>query len=296
MGWLERSGGVALAFFYLAFRALLGALLRCRRGPDVEDIELLVLRHELEGTASTGGAAAASHRGSRVAGGGGPPPATLLTGRASGHPADALALASGTRTPKVAATARPARAPFRASRGAVRGAAAGTRESGVGPSTALRSRRVWLAGCSPNPTGGWVTQQARNLGLDLADEGARFLIRDRDSKYRRHLRPGVRQRRDPHHQDASASATGKRHRRALRSDRPRRCLDWVLIVNRRHLERALRVFIEHYNTQRSHRSLNLHTPQPREPPTSTVGESVATTASADSSTSTTETPRDTRPE
>ena len=45
------------------------------------------------------------------------------------------------------------------------------------------SRRVWPAGCSPNPTGAWVSQQARNLGLDLADEGVRFLIRDRDSKH-----------------------------------------------------------------------------------------------------------------
>jgi putative transposase len=45
------------------------------------------------------------------------------------------------------------------------------------------NRRVWLAGCSPNPTGAWVTQQARNLGLDLADHGARFPIGDRDSKY-----------------------------------------------------------------------------------------------------------------
>jgi putative transposase len=33
------------------------------------------------------------------------------------------------------------------------------------------------------PTGAWVTQGARNLGLDLADHGARLLIRDRDSKY-----------------------------------------------------------------------------------------------------------------
>jgi putative transposase len=37
------------------------------------------------------------------------------------------------------------------------------------------SRRVWLAGCTANPTGDWVTQQARNLGLDFSDRGVRFL-------------------------------------------------------------------------------------------------------------------------
>jgi putative transposase len=39
---------MAFSFAYLAFRALLGALVRTRRGLDVKDIELLVLRHELE--------------------------------------------------------------------------------------------------------------------------------------------------------------------------------------------------------------------------------------------------------
>ena len=39
---------MVFSFFYLAFRALLGALIRSRRGLDLKDIELLVLRHELE--------------------------------------------------------------------------------------------------------------------------------------------------------------------------------------------------------------------------------------------------------
>ena len=38
---------MALSFLYLAVRALLGALVRSRRGLDVKDLELLVLRHEL---------------------------------------------------------------------------------------------------------------------------------------------------------------------------------------------------------------------------------------------------------
>lgn len=39
---------MAFAFLYLAVRALIGALVRSRRGLHVKDIELLVLRHELE--------------------------------------------------------------------------------------------------------------------------------------------------------------------------------------------------------------------------------------------------------
>jgi putative transposase len=40
----------------------------------------------------------------------------------------------------------------------------------------------------------------------------------------------------------------------------RECLDWLLILNRRHLEHVLRVFVDHYNTHRPHRSLQLVPP------------------------------------
>lgn len=40
----------------------------------------------------------------------------------------------------------------------------------------------------------------------------------------------------------------------------RECLDWLLIADRRHLERVLGTFIDHYNGHRPHRALGLTPP------------------------------------
>ena len=49
----------------------------------------------------------------------------------------------------------------------------------------LGSRRVHVAGCTPNPSAPWVVQQARQLLWTLAERSApmKFLIRDRDQKF-----------------------------------------------------------------------------------------------------------------
>jgi transposase InsO family protein len=49
----------------------------------------------------------------------------------------------------------------------------------------LRTRRVFYAGVTANPTGAWTTQAARNLILQHADQlaGARALVRDRGSQF-----------------------------------------------------------------------------------------------------------------
>jgi len=128
------------------------------------------------------------------------------------------------------------------------------------------SRRVWLAGCTANPTGTWVTQQARILGLDLSDQVARFVIRDRDSKYNLAFdevfrSEGIRIVKTPVRAPQANGIAG-RFVRTVRSE----CLDWLLILNRRHLERVLRVYIDHYNHERPHRALQLAPPQHAQPP------------------------------
>ena len=49
----------------------------------------------------------------------------------------------------------------------------------------LKTRRVHIAGCTPNPGATWIKQQARNfsLALDDIDEKCRYVIRDRDSSF-----------------------------------------------------------------------------------------------------------------
>jgi transposase InsO family protein len=40
------------------------------------------------------------------------------------------------------------------------------------------------------------------------------------------------------------------------------CLDWTLVLGRRHLEAVLREYFRHYNEQRPHRGIDLEAPVP----------------------------------
>jgi putative transposase len=126
------------------------------------------------------------------------------------------------------------------------------------------SRRVHLAGVTAHPNGVWVTQQARNLvmGLGQALPTRRFLIRDRDAKFSGPFdevfaSEGTRVIRTPV-RAPQANACAERWVGTVR----RECLDWVLIFGRRHLEAVLRVYVDHYNSHRPHRSLALRPPEP----------------------------------
>ena len=53
-----------------------------------------------------------------------------------------------------------------------------------------------------------------------------------------------------------ANAYAERFVRTVRAE----CLDWLLILGRRHLEHVLRRYVTHYNAERPHRALALLSP------------------------------------
>src|SRR5262249_56933469 len=119
------------------------------------------------------------------------------------------------------------------------------------------------AGRSANPTGEWVTRQARQFTWTLKQQPSRFrfLIRDRDAKFTRSFdavfaSEGVTIVETPV-RAPKANAFAERFVGTAR----RECLDWLLILNRRHLEHALRTLVDHYNAHRPHRSLELKPPE-----------------------------------
>ncbi len=125
----------------------------------------------------------------------------------------------------------------------------------------LGSRRVHLAGCTTNPTGAWVTQPARNLSFTGVLERTRFLIHDRDSKFSGSFdevfrSEGIKTIHTPI-RAPQANAYAERFVRTVRGE----CLDWILILGRRHLEHVLRTYTAHYNAERPHRALALATPE-----------------------------------
>jgi putative transposase len=126
----------------------------------------------------------------------------------------------------------------------------------------LSTRRVRVAGTTSRPDSAWVTQQARNLSITQELEDKHILLRDRDAKFSGTFdevfrTEGLRIVKTPV-RAPSANAFAERWVGTVR----RECLDHVLIFGRRHLQRVLDAYAEHYNRARPHRSIDLRAPDP----------------------------------
>ena len=131
----------------------------------------------------------------------------------------------------------------------------------------LGTRQVHLAGITANPNANRVTQQARQVGWELAESKVdiRFLIRDRDSKFTQEFdtvfqSEGTQIIQTPF-RAPNANAYAERWVRTVREE----CLDQILILNEPHLKSVLKTFDGYYNRQRPHQGLRQQSPIPRTP-------------------------------
>src|SRR5664279_4991923 len=124
------------------------------------------------------------------------------------------------------------------------------------------TRRIRILGVTAHPDNAWVTQQTRNLLMDLDQraESIKFLLRDRDIKFTAawdavFTSTGIRILRSPI-RAPRANATRQRWIGGCR----RELLDHTLIWNQQHLLRVLRDYETHHNQHRPHRSLGQAAP------------------------------------
>jgi putative transposase len=124
------------------------------------------------------------------------------------------------------------------------------------------TRRIRILGVTLHPTGGWTTQQARNLLMDLDEQAhrVRFMIRDRGPDFTTTFDAvladaGIRtvpcNVRTPR-----MNAIAERWIGGCR----REVLDRTLVWNQAHLRQILRQYETHHNQHRPHRSLHGATP------------------------------------
>jgi hypothetical protein len=122
----------------------------------------------------------------------------------------------------------------------------------------LKTRRVHIAGITPNPKSAWVAQTCRQLTDDvdgfLKDAG--HLIVDRDASFLA-LREFINNHTETEivllpPRSPNLNASMERWFRSLKSE----CLYRMIFFGRQSLERSISQYVKHYHGERNHQELD----------------------------------------
>jgi transposase InsO family protein len=125
----------------------------------------------------------------------------------------------------------------------------------------LKSRKVIHVGVTRSPTDAWVAQQLREA--TPYGQAPKYLIRDNDSKFgpcftRVAKTSSIKLLKTPVHAPR-ANAVCERFLRSVRQE----CLDHLLILQEKQLERDLKAYVVYFNQARPHQGIQQQIPEPR---------------------------------
>ena len=130
----------------------------------------------------------------------------------------------------------------------------------------LKTRRVHVAGITPNPNEAWMPQVARNLTdpFDGFLVGKTHLIHDRDTKYCTAFcevleDAGIDTKKLPP-RSPNLNAYAERFVRTIKEE----CLSRMIFVSAKRMQRVIDQYIEHYHTERNHQGLDNQIIEPDE--------------------------------
>jgi putative transposase len=122
------------------------------------------------------------------------------------------------------------------------------------------TRKVTLGGITTSPNADWMNQMARNINWDIAD--MKYLVMDGDKKFCLSFKEilkseGIKPIRLPP-RSPNLNAFAERWVKTVKTT----CLDHILIRGDKHLRHVMKEFIDHYNHERPHQSLDGRPPDP----------------------------------
>jgi transposase InsO family protein len=124
--------------------------------------------------------------------------------------------------------------------------------------TELKTRKDIHVGVTCAPTDAWVAQQLREA--TPYGHAPKYLIHDNDSKFgtcfaRVAVSSGIKELKTPYHAPR-ANAICERLLRSVRQE----CLDHVLILHERQLQRVLNAYVLYFNQARPHQGIGHQIP------------------------------------
>jgi transposase InsO family protein len=123
----------------------------------------------------------------------------------------------------------------------------------------IKTRKVIHVGVTRSPSDAWVAKQLREA--TPYGQAPKYLIRDNDSKFgscftRVATSSGIKLLKTPVHAPR-ANAICERFMRSLRQE----CLDHLLLLQERQLQRVLKVYVVYFNHARTHQGLGQQLPE-----------------------------------